>query len=291
MKRLLLLLPFALGLGFLGLAQQLPKIIHESEWKNATQLPDVDFAGLSADQKQTLLKLLREETCTCGCTFKMAECRLKDPKCAFSRMSAHAAVKAVKDGKTPDDMRKAALAENHLKTLDEVVKINTEGRPSKGPANARITLVEYSDFQCPYCSKAVLQLDQVMKQHPNDLRLVFKQYPIALIHAQATLAAQASLAAHAQGKFWPMHDAMFANGQKLTRENILNWAKLMQMDMPKFTKDLDSPQIKKAVAADVAEAEEIGVLGTPTVFVNGQRYNGELDPAAFGAVIDAQLKK
>jgi protein-disulfide isomerase len=259
-------------------------------WKTATQLPNVDFTGVSPDQKQQVLKLLREENCTCGCGMKMAECRMKDPKCVFSRMSSEAAIKTLKDGKGVDAMRKAALAEDHLKTLDAFVKIRTEGEPTKGPANARITLVEFSDFQCPYCAQAAVKLDEILKKHPNDVRLVYKQFPISLIHSQANLAARASLAANLQGKFWPLHDLMFKNNEKLSQDNILAWAKQIGLNMDKFTKDLDSPALKKAVERGVAEADEIGVLGTPTVFLNGQRYNGELDPAEFGKVVDEQLK-
>jgi protein-disulfide isomerase len=260
-------------------------------WKTASQLPNVDFAGLSADQKQQVLKLLREENCTCGCTMKMAECRIKDPKCVFSRMSAEAAVKTLKDGKGVDAMRKAALAEDHLKTLDVPVKIRTDGEPVKGPANAKITLVEFSDFQCPYCAQAAAKLDQILSKHPADVRLVYKQYPISMIHPQANFAARASLAANLQGKFWPLHDLMFKNNEKLSPENITAWAKQVGINMDKFNKDVQSPAIKKAVEHGVAEADEIGVLGTPTVFLNGQRYNGELDPAEFGKVIDEELKK
>ena len=286
------LLVIALAAAF---AQQQPSatgvIVPEKVWKSATDLPNVDMNGLSADQKHAVLKLLREEACTCGCGMKMAQCRLQDPKCAFSRMSSNAAVKALKDGKTPDQMRTAALAENHLKTLDDPVKIRTEGAPSKGSAGAKITLVEFSDFQCPYCSKAAFQLEELLARFPNNVRLVYKQYPIAMIHSQAMLASRASLAANNQGKFWLMHDKMFSNGNKLSRENILAWAKEVNMDMPKFVKDMDSRETEESVMRDVREADEIGVLGTPTVFLNGRRYNGELTVADFSKVVEGELKK
>jgi protein-disulfide isomerase len=260
-------------------------------WKTATQLPNIDFSGITPDQKQQVLKLLREENCTCGCGMKMAECRVKDPKCVFSRMSSEAAIKTLKEGKGVDAMRKAALAEDHLKKLDTPVKINIEGEPAKGPANAKITLVEFSDFQCPYCAQAAGKLDELMKKYPNDIRLVYRQYPIFLIHSQAKLAARASLAAQAQGKFWPLHDLMFRNNEKLSQENILLWAKQVGLNMDKFNKDLESPAIAKALDRSIQEADDIGVLGTPTVFLNGQRYNGELDPAELGKVVAEELKK
>jgi protein-disulfide isomerase len=290
MKPLLILIALVAGLAQQP-GQPLPAAVSEKVWKTATDLPNVDMAGLSPDQKHAVLKLLREEACTCGCGMKMAQCRLQDPKCAFSRMSATAAVKAIKEGKTPDQMRSAALAESHLKTLDDAVKIRTEGSPSKGSTAAKITLVEFSDFQCPYCSKAAFALDELARKYSTDVRLVYKQYPIAMIHTQALLAARASLAANNQGKFWPLHDRMFNNSTKLTRENILAWAKEMNMDMPRFTKDLDSKETQTLVERDIKEADDIGVLGTPTVFLNGKRYNGELTVADFGKVIDSELKK
>jgi protein-disulfide isomerase len=290
MKPLLILIALAAGLAQQP-GQPLPAAIPEKVWKTATDLPNVDMAGLSPDQKHAVLKLLREEACTCGCGMKMAQCRMQDPKCAFSRMSATAAVKAIKEGKTPDQMRSAALAENHLKTLDDAVKIKVDGAPFKGPAAAKITLVEFSDFQCPYCSKAAFALDELARKYSADVRLVYKQYPIAMIHSQATLAARASLAANNQGKFWLLHDRMFNNGNKLSRENILAWAKECNMDIPRFTKDMDGKETAALVDRDVKEADEIGVLGTPTVFLNGKRYNGELTVADFGKVIESELKK
>jgi len=290
MKPLLFLVALAAALAQQP-GQPLPAAVPEKVWKTATDLPNVDMAGLNADQKHAVLKLLREEACTCGCGMKMAQCRLQDPKCAFSRMSATAAVKAIKDGKTPDQMRSAALAENHLKTLDDPVKIHVEGAPSKGPAAAKITLVEFSDFQCPYCSKAAFALDELSRKFPGDVRLVYKQYPIAMIHGQATLAARASIAANYQGKFWLLHDRMFSNSNKISRDNILAWSKEINMDMPRFIKDLDSKEVAAIVDRDVKEGDDIGVLGTPTVFLNGKRYNGELTAADFGKVIESELKK
>jgi len=290
MKSLLLFVALASGV-----AQQpnvpLPPAVPEKVWKSATDLPNVDMTGLSPDQKHAVLKLLREEACTCGCQMKMAQCRMQDPKCAFSRMSSNAAVKAIKEGKTPDQMRAAALSENHLKTLDDPVKIHTDGDPSKGPASAKVTLVEFSDFQCPFCAQAAFQLEELLDRYPGQVRLVYKQYPIAMIHSQAMLAARASLAANYQGKFWLMHDKMFSNGKSLSRENIIAWAKQINLDMPRFLKDLDAKETQAAVDRDAKEGDDIGVLGTPTVFLNGQRYNGELTVADFGKVVEGELKK
>jgi protein-disulfide isomerase len=265
------------------------------EWQTVTNLTAVDFTGLTPARKALALKTLRAQACTCGCDMKIAECRVKDPNCSYSRGLASVTVAALKAGKSADE----AIAESKAskfgtrptsKLLDDPVPIPTLGSPVMGPANARITLVEFSDFQCPYCSKAVTQISATLKTYPNDVRLIFKQYPLDF-HPQASISAAAALAAHQQGKFWPMHDVMFANRSKLSRVSILAWAQEIGLDMKRFTADLDSDATKKAILRDQADGDKAGVEGTPTVFLNGQKYNGDLAPDAIKPVIEGELKR
>ena len=270
-------------------------LLWAQEWQTVANLAGVDLTGLTPARKIRALRALRTQACSCGCGMKVAECRVKDPSCSFSRGLASVTVGAIKAGKTET----AAIAESKAskfgsrpapKLLDDPVPIPTLGSPVMGPANARITLVEFSDFQCPYCSKAVAQINATLKAYPNDVRLIFKQYPLDS-HPAAAISAAASLAAHRQGKFWPMHDVMFANRSKLSRQSFLAWAKEIGLDMNRFTADLDSDAIKKAVLRDQADGDKAGVEGTPTVFLNGQRYNGDLAPDAIKSVIDGELKR
>jgi protein-disulfide isomerase len=173
--------------------------------------------------------------------------------------------------------------------LDEAVKIPIEGDPVKGPATARITLVEFSDFQCPYCAAAVGHLYEVMAKHPADVRLVFKQFPLDT-HSQAGFAAEAALAAHAQGKFWPMHDKLYANFRDLSPEKINQWATDAGLDLVRFTMDMKSGKYKTAVQKELDEGVQAGVQGTPTIFVNGKRYNGPVETAALDQVLETELK-
>ena len=249
------------------------------------------MSTLTSAQKLTALKVMREEECPCGCGRKIAQCRVEDTECTVSRGAAAKIVKGIQEGKTAVEIKAAiAASAGGKQILDDAVTLITTGAPVKGPANARITLVEFSDFQCPYCSKAVLELEAVLKAFPNDVKLIFKQFPLSQIHPQATLAAQASLAAHAQGKFWPLHDRMFANHTKLTRENLLAWAKEAGCDMTRFTTDMDSLKTKQQVARDLDQGEAAGVEGTPTVFLNGKHYNGSLGIQQFGEVLRQELK-
>ncbi len=265
------------------------------DWQTATTLNAVDLTGLSPALANRALHAMRTQDCSCGCGMKIAECRVKDPSCAFSRGLAATLVESVRKGKS----EAAAIADakeskfGHRpepKLLDDPVAIPTLGSPVTGPADARITLVEFSDFQCPYCSKAVEKINAILKAYPNDVKLIFKQYPLDS-HPQAQISAQAALAAHQQGKFWPMHDVMFANRPSLSRRSILGWAGGMALDMKRFEADLDSDPVKKAVTRDIADGDKAGVEGTPTVFINGQRYNGELALDAVRPVIDAELKR
>ena len=118
---------------------------------------------------------------------------------------------------------------------------------------------------------------------------MFKQFPLDT-HSQSELAAEASLAAHAQGKFWPMHDKMYANFRAISQEKIFEWAKEIGLDEVRFTMDLKSGKYKAAVEKELAQGEQAGVLGTPTLFVDGKHYNGTLDVAALDQVLQTELK-
>jgi protein-disulfide isomerase len=221
----------------------------------------------------------------------IAECRVKDPKCGVSRGLATMVARELREGKTAEAIR--ADLESRVKqappVLDEAVNISIDGDPVKGPANARITLVEFSDFQCPYCAAAVGHLYDLMAKHPTDIRLVFKQFPLDT-HSQAGLAAEAALAAHAQGKFWPMHDKLYATFRDLSPEKINQLAADAGLDLVRFTMDLKSGKFKTTVQKEVDQGVEAGVQGTPTIFVNGKRYNGPVETAALEQVLQAELK-
>jgi protein-disulfide isomerase len=133
-------------------------------------------------------------------------------------------------------------------------------------------------------------LNAILKAYPNQVKLVFKQFPLDM-HSQAALAAAASVAAHRQGRFWPLHDAMFADRTHLSRQTILAMAGSIGLDTKRFEQDWDSPAVKQAVAREQMEGEKAGVEATPTVFIDGQKYNGGLDLDVIRPIIDAELKR
>jgi protein-disulfide isomerase len=266
-------------------------LAQETDWKKTEALPGVDFSGLSKPQKDAVLVVIRTEPCACGCDMKVAECRSKDPQCAFSRRLAAFAIRTASAGKSEKVIRAELdkYAKEPPPLLDEPVKLSIGEAPFKGPADAKVTIVEFSDFQCPYCAKAALEAAQVVQRFPKDVKLVFKQFPLE-DHSQAALAAEASLAAQAQGKFWPLHDKMYANFRQINRARILAWAIESGLDMKRFQADLDSHKYAKRVHAEEQEGEVAGVGGTPTFFINGKKFNGVFEVSAIVPIIADELK-
>jgi len=261
-------------------------------WKTSETLGAIDLSGLTPAQKQAVLKISREQDCSCLCGMKVAECVHKDPNCTYSKALVAIAVKGVQENKSLVEISKlmdASPKAHRPKLLEDPVTIPVSGSPARGPENARITLVEFSDFECPYCSIAAGEVNSIMSAYPKDVKLIYKQFPLSM-HPHAPLAAAASLAANQQGKFWQMHDLLFKNFRKLSRENILTYAKDIGLDMNKFTADLDSSKYQEVIKKDLADGETAGVYGTPSFFVNGKHYNGPLSLDAIKPILDAELK-
>ena len=263
----------------------------QGDWQTQTELPGVDWQGLTGAKKAAALKLLRSEACSCGCDMKVAECRMKDHTCADSKKLAKAVVKDVAAGMTETAIRAdlKKVAAEPAPVLDDAVKISVVGDPVRGPATAKVTLVEFSDFQCPFCSKAVSATKELMKQFPNDVKLVFKQFPLD-DHAQAEFGAEAALAAHAQGKFWEMHDLLYAGYPNLSRVTVMGYARKIGLDMKRFTADVDSHKYKAEVQSEEQQGEDVGVGGTPTFFINGKKLNDTFDVATVAPLIRSELK-
>ncbi|MEO5822895.1 MAG: thioredoxin domain-containing protein [Vicinamibacteraceae bacterium] len=166
--------------------------------------------------------------------------------------------------------------------------LDLTGAPVRGAADAPVTIVEFSDFQCGFCFRANPTLTQLLERYPGKVRLLFKHSPIEG-HTAAPLAHRAAFAAQQQGKFWEMHDRIFANQRTMDRETLLAHAGALGLDRAKFTADLDGPQSQAALERDQAEAAKVGVDGTPTFFINGTPLVGALPLEAFTAAVDKAL--
>ena len=169
-------------------------------------------------------------------------------------------------------------------------KVEVAGAPTKGPDDAPVTIVEFSDFECPYCSRLNPTLDQVVQTYGQRVRIAFRQFPLAM-HANAQKAAEASLCAHDQGKFWQMHDAMFSNQRSLAIEQLKAKAVELGLEGEKFDQCLDSGQHADRVAEDFKAGQAAGVTGTPALFINGRMVSGAVPFDQVAQVIDDELAR
>jgi protein-disulfide isomerase len=160
----------------------------------------------------------------------------------------------------------------------------------RGDFNAPITLVEFSDFECPFCARHYPTLKKILEDYKGKVRLVYKHFPLSF-HPNAQKAAEASECADEQGKFWEYHDKLFENFQNgYSLEKFKQWAKELGLDTKKFNDCLDSGKYAKKVQEDYQEGVQKGVNGTPTTFVNGQPISGALPYDSFKEIIDSILK-
>ncbi len=145
-----------------------------------------------------------------------------------------------------------------------------------GPNGARVTLVEYGDYECPHCGAAFPVLKRVEQLLGDELRFVFRNFPLSEMHPHALQAAEAAEAAAAQGKFWNMHDLIFDNQRALGRAHLSDYAGRLGLDLPRFERDLDTHTYLKHIEEDFNSGVRSGVNGTPTLFINGARYEDEV---------------
>ncbi len=163
----------------------------------------------------------------------------------------------------------------------------------KGDATAPVTIIEFTDFQCPSCQKAWGVMKQVETDYvaKGKVKLVFKNFPLDIVHPMAQASAQAGECAHEQDKFWEYQDKLFANQQSLSNDNLKKWAKEVGLDESKFNSCFDSKKYESEVAKDQQEGLKAGVQGTPAFLINGQLYSGALPYAQFKQLIEAELAK
>jgi len=161
--------------------------------------------------------------------------------------------------------------------------------PVKGPEAAPVTIVEFSDYQCPFCSRSEPLIQDILKAYPTQVRFVYKHLPLVSIHPNAMGASLAAVAAQQQGKFWEMHEILFANQRALQPEKLKEYATQLGLDTAKFEADMASAETKSVVQDDMRLSQSAGVRGTPTIFVNGKLLqNRTLE--GFKETVDTLLK-
>lgn len=162
--------------------------------------------------------------------------------------------------------------------------------PARGQSAAPVTIVEFGDFQCPYCKQAEASLRAVMAQYPRDVRVVFRNLPLTQIHPNAEIAAQAAVCADRQGKFWEMHDEMYDDQSALNEQSLKSTATRLGLDAKRFSTCITDGSTSQSIAADAKAAGELGLEGTPYFFINGRPLDGNVPVEQFHSIIADELQ-
>jgi protein-disulfide isomerase len=198
--------------------------------------------------------------------------------------------------RVPAETRARQLLGTAEDLLDLSEDVDPERDHIRGPDSAPVTLVEYGDYQCPYCGQAEEVIRELLEEFGDELRYVWRHLPLNDVHANAQMAAEATEAAGAQGAFWPMHDRLLVSQDKLDPDDLSRLADELGLDGERFWNDLRQRRFAERVEEDVASADESGVAGTPSFFINGRRHQGAYDVATLsravrGARTQARLRE
>jgi predicted DsbA family dithiol-disulfide isomerase len=217
-----------------------------------------------------------------------------DPDPVKARQQVVAALKQQSGQQIQVQLRDRLFQEAGVSILLEPTRFEAavaEYHPSRGgERDAPVTLIEYTDFQCPYCRRVQPTLDEIMRRYDDKVRHVFKQLPLAM-HTEAELAAEASLCASVQGKFWQLRDWLFANSKRINRDTLVEQARALDMDEPTFSACLDGRTYAAQVRQDMVEAQAFGISGTPGFLINGRVIRGAQPLDQFLDVINDELRR
>jgi protein-disulfide isomerase len=204
----------------------------------------------------------------------IAQCIQESRSCKSCFPAAQLLLKQVQAGKTKKEREEAFHGRFDV---NKIKQLPTDGSPELGSPDAIVTIVEWADFECPYCRLVSPILDDLVKRFPGQVRLVYKFYPLGA-HPHGEIAARAGVAAQNQGKFWEMHHLMFENQERLEQADLDRYAKQIGLDLPKYRTDLTAKETGERIEKEKKQAEEVGLEGTPFVFINGRYVDLALMP-------------
>jgi protein-disulfide isomerase len=235
-----------------------------------TTLAGVDTSSLTPREKHEWSARVTELLAPCAdVPVSVAQCVQEKRKCPRCLPAAKLVAKMVRDGMSQEQIEGAF----HARFDPEKVKsVDVGSAPFKGPAGAPVTLVEFADFECPYCAIMAPVLEKMWQGRQQEVRYVYKFMPLSG-HPHGESSARAAIAAMNQGKFWEMHDLLFANRDHLEQADVDGYAKSIGLDLAKFHKDADSQATTDVIAKDRKQADALGVQGTPTIYINGREYS------------------
>jgi protein-disulfide isomerase len=233
-------------------------------------LPGVDTSALTPREKKEWSTYVGELLAPCSdAPVSIAQCVLEKRKCAKCLPAAKYILKGVRDGMSQEQIEKSYHGRFDA---DKIRSVDVGNSPAKGPVGASVTVIEFADFECPYCAMMAPVIEQVWQQRSQEMRFVYKFMPLSG-HPHGEPAARAAIAALDQGKFWEMHDKLFANRDHLEQSDIDGYAKDLGLDLNRFHADMQSQATTDRIAIDRKEADSLDVKGTPTIYVNGREFD------------------
>ncbi len=236
----------------------------------------VDMRDFTPRERRELTAYLKEFAAPCpGMSVPISQCLTEGRPCSACLPAAQAIGKAVREGmarEQVEQMYKERFDVSSAKTIP------LDGSPTRGPEDAPVVLVEFADFECPFCQKLAPDLDALWQKRKDKVRFVYKFMPLAM-HPHSEIAARAAIAAEAQGKFWEMDRMLFSHGQRLEPPDLETYAKEIGLDVDRFHSDMQSPATKARIDADRKLADDLRVHGTPTIFIDGREYDSKVDLA------------
>jgi len=247
----------------------------------------VDLSALRDDEKRSFYNLVRKYPSACGKAHSLEQSLKSDPQCRRSVYAARFIVRML-----AMHLLESEVEEHYDLRFGPVEKhqIDTAGAPVRGEVNAPVTLVEFSDFQCPHCKHLQPTLERILDEYRGQVKLYFKNYPIERAHPDARIAAAGACAAGKQGKFWQLHDKLFGSDQEHEDMGVLErYAKELKLDVKKWKADIEG--CKAVVEKDHAEGERLDINATPTVYINGKQYHGPHSFEEMRDWVDEELNK
>jgi protein-disulfide isomerase len=237
-------------------------------------LEGVDTGSLTPREKKEWGIYVSEFLSPCqSVPVPISQCVQEKRDCAKCLPAAKFVLRGVKDGLTREQIEKSYKGRFEA---EKVKNVPIDGSPVKGPENAPVTIVEFADFECPHCAEVAPMLDKVVEQNKNNVRMVFKFYPLPA-HPHADIAARAAVAAMNQGKFWEMHHALFTNQRHLEQTDLDSYAKGLGIEVSRFHADMQAAATAERIAKDKKLGEDLMIGGTPTIFINGRQFDGRQD--------------
>jgi len=249
------------------------------------ELAGVDTSDLTDAEKELWATLVNEQLSPCGDPVSVARCVADKRSCGACVTAARYVMRLVMEGHDGDTIREHYAGRFGKKPALEP---GMEGVPVRGAPMAPVTIVEFSDFQCPYCGRAHPELSRTVAQGEGKVKLVFKHYPLSG-HSRALPAALAAEAAGRQGKFWEMADLLFENQTALEDGDLLGYAQQLGLDMDRFKADMASDEVRARIDADRAEGAKLGVSATPTLFIGGRKF--QESPQNLGDYVREELER